>query len=599
VSAISVPGVAVGGVELTVDQIAARTRGLVIRHVIASTTLFLVGGLLGVVLRQSQADIHKISAALWYEVMTAHGLAAFVGWAAFALMGLSFWILHEVGFHLTGWSYRLAEVAWWSMIIGVTGIVVTVLAMGFAGSWVFLYPLPFFSAGGWSHLAVGIFSASVLMVGVSILAWCGAILGVVTGPGLGARDGAGALNRFACSLGLGLLWPKRFQTARPVPYAVIPLAVIGIDMIIATLPLAVLLLEMIWQSIHPATTIDPLLAKSMLWWFGHPVVYLLLFPAVAVYYHLVPRFAKRPLVAGHQIAVAWLIGVVANVIIGAHHMYTDFPDTFQQTVNTGMQPLTYAVTVPSALSLFAIAMTIYRSEYEWSVPGTFLAVALVSWLVAGLQGVGLATIQYDVVAHNTLWVVGHFHNMALLNIGLVIFAAIYALLPALTGKQWASRRLGEWHLALTVVGGYGSVIPWMVQGLDGAPRRFAILPHQYLDMSRLAIPFVLLIVVGQALFVVNLAQTLGWRWLGDVLGPKPAPPGAREFVVRERGVDALAGLLAAIGVALALPSLVSAPFAWAPVGLLVCYTGAALGARRQGFGGMLAALVLLVVGLLT
>ena len=44
-----------------------------------------------------------------------------------------------------------------------------------------------------------------------------------------------------------------------------------------------------------------------------------------------------------------------------------------------------------------------------------------SWLVAGLQGVGLATIHFDAVAHNTLWVVGHFHNMALLNIGLVIF----------------------------------------------------------------------------------------------------------------------------------------------------------------------------------
>ena len=83
-----------------------------------------------------------------------------------------------------------------------------------------------------------------------------------------------------------------------------------------------------------------------------------------------------------------------------------------------------------------------------------------------------------------------------------------------------------------------------------------------------------------------------------MLGPKPSAAGAGEIAVRERGVDALAGLLAAIGVALALPSLVSAPFAWAPVGLLVCYTGAAMGARRQGFGGMLAALGLLVVGLL-
>ena len=80
-------------------------------------------------------------------------------------------------------------------------------------------------------------------------------------------------------------------------------------MIIATVPLAALLVEMILQSIGPAVTVDPLLAKSMLWWFGHPVVYLLLFPAVAVYYQLIPRYAQRPLVAGHVIAIAWLIGV--------------------------------------------------------------------------------------------------------------------------------------------------------------------------------------------------------------------------------------------------------------------------------------------------
>ena len=61
----------------------------------------------------------------------------------------------------------------------------------------------------------------------------------------------------------------------------IPLTVIAIDMIIATLPLAVLLVEMIVQSFTPSVTVDPLLAKNVLWWFGHPVVYLLLFPAVA------------------------------------------------------------------------------------------------------------------------------------------------------------------------------------------------------------------------------------------------------------------------------------------------------------------------------
>ena len=63
---------------------------------------------------------------------------------------------------------------------------------------------------------------------------------------------------------------------------------------------------------------------------------------------------------------------------------------------------------------------------------------MVSWLVAGLQGVGLATIQFDALAHNTLWVVGHFHNMALLNIGLVVFAGRTRSSPSSPAGTWHS-----------------------------------------------------------------------------------------------------------------------------------------------------------------
>ncbi len=561
-NAVTWDGISADETREDASSIADATRGLVLRHVLASTLLLLVSGALGVLLRQSQANIKILSPAVWYQVMTAHGLGAFVGWAAFALMGISWWVLHENGFILIGWSRKFAEVAWWTMILGVAGVVITVLGLGFAGSWVFLYPLPFEAAGEWTRVATALFSFSVLLVGVSIISWCCGILGCVTGPGLGAES-RGVFNRFFCALGLGILWPKRFRTDRPLPFAIIPLTVIAIDMIIATIPLAVLLVEMIVQAADSSVSIDPLLAKSMLWWFGHPVVYLLLFPAVAIYYHLIPRFAGRPLVAGHVIAVGWMIGVVSNVIIGAHHMYTDFPDTFQQVVNTGMQPLTYAVTIPSALSLFSIALTIYRSPYNWSPAGTAIALALVSWLVAGFQGVGLATIQYDVVAHNTLWVVGHFHNMALLNIGIVIFAALYAFIPALVGRQWASNRLAYWHIGLTIVGGYGSVMPWMIQGLEGAPRRFAELPDRYSSMSTWSLPFVAMIAVGQLLFVVNLLQTLGFAWWKPVLTPATlSEPLASTSTPREQPREAFAGLLAAAGIGLAIPALFATPFVW-------------------------------------
>ena len=83
-----------------VSDPAARAvaKSLTLWYVLASTAIFLVAGLLGAVLRQSQADIYRLDDNIFYAVMTAHGLGAFVGWAAFAVMGFAWWVLNEVGF---------------------------------------------------------------------------------------------------------------------------------------------------------------------------------------------------------------------------------------------------------------------------------------------------------------------------------------------------------------------------------------------------------------------------------------------------------------------------------------------------------------------
>jgi cytochrome c oxidase subunit 1 len=197
--------------------------------------------------------------------MTAHGLGTFVSWAGFGIMGFSLWVLASVGLELRPLGYRLADVTWWAMVVGTLGIVVSTLLLGFGGSWVFLYPLPFHAAGQWSDAATAIFAVSVLLAGVAIITWCLAILHTVVGPSLpAARDGV--LNRLGVALGLGILFPSRFPVrgGERFPYAVLPLTVIAIDMIIATTPLAVLLVQNTVQAFAPSVTVDPLLAKNIL-----------------------------------------------------------------------------------------------------------------------------------------------------------------------------------------------------------------------------------------------------------------------------------------------------------------------------------------------
>ncbi len=518
------------------DRGAARR--LTLSYLIASTAIFLVAGVLGAMMRFSQVDLGRLEDNAFYAVMTAHGLGAFVGWGAFAVMGFAWWVLSEVGFPLGRAGIAFARATFWLMIAGVAGVVATTLGLGFAGSWVFLYPLPFHSADQWGDATTAVFSASVLLVGLSIIVWCVGILVVVTGPGL-RSVGGGVGNRLMAAIGFGFVWPSRFRTERPVPYAVIPLTVIAIDMIIATLPLAVLLVAMIVQAIEPGVSVDPLLAKNVLWWFGHPVVYLLLFPAVAIYYLLVPRYAKRPLVSGNIIVLGWTIAVIANVLVWAHHMYMDIPNGIQEAINTSMEPLTFSLTLVSALSIYSLAFTIFRSRWTWNAATTALFLGLVSWLLSGLSGVFNATIAMNAFVHNTLWVVGHFHHMALLNIGLVIFGAIYAFLPRLLRRELYSDRLGMWHVWLTFFAGTANSVVWLIQGLDGAPRRFAVLPETYDSGNAAAIPFVIVLGLAQLLFVWNLVQTLRGRTsaettrraLAGVPRPRLTSPSLQGFAI--------------------------------------------------------------------
>lgn len=490
----------------------AAVKSLIRRYVYAATTVFLLAGALGLLMRQSQADLVRIEDNFFYATMTAHGLGAFMAWGAFAVMGFAFWVLRETGFRLRPAGYRLANLTWWVTVVGTGGIIATTLLMGFAGSWVFLYPLPFFSADQWGETATAAFAGSVLLVGIGILTWCAAVLHTVVGPD-NPSERKYAIDRLAVGLGMGILMKKRFPVrGAGIPYAVIPLTVIAIDMLIATLPLAALLVVMIVEAIEPSVTVDPLLAKNMLWFFGHPVVYLLLFPGVAILYLLIPRYAGRPLAAANVIGLAWLIAVVANVVIWAHHIYVDYPeDSSQSVLNTAMQPLTFSITLVSALSLYSLSATIYKSDFRWTPASKFLVAGMIGWITAGLSGVVNATIAFDLDVHNTLWVVGHFHHMAVLTIGAFIFGATYAFMPRLLDREWYSNKLANWHLWLTMIGGYGTYIPWLIQGLTGAPRRWSILPEFYDPLTLVSVPFMLLMAAGQLVFTYNLIQTLRGR----------------------------------------------------------------------------------------
>jgi cytochrome c oxidase subunit 1 len=73
------------------------------------------------------------------------------------------------------------------------------------------------------------------------------------------------------------------------------------------------------------------------------------------------------------------------------------------------------------------------------------------FLFAGITGVMLAAVPFDLHVNNTYFVVGHFHYVVYNTITVAIFAALYFWFPKITGRMYAEgwgKRQWLWDMTL-------------------------------------------------------------------------------------------------------------------------------------------------------
>ena len=107
----------------------------------------------------------------------------------------------------------------------------------------------------------------------------------------------------------------------------------------------------------------------------------------------------------------------------------------------------------------------------------------VTFVIGGLTGVMLAIVPFDWQAHNTYFVVAHFHYVTGGVVAFPLFAALYYWLPLLTGRT-AVYRLSIPAFWLIFVGFNLTFFMMHLVGLLGMPRRVSTLPgNRELDLA--------------------------------------------------------------------------------------------------------------------
>ncbi len=212
---------------------------------------------------------------------------------------------------------------------------------------------------------------------------------------------------------------------------------------------------------------DPILWQHLFWIFGHPEVYIVFLPSIALIATMLPTFAGRPMV-GHSWIVLSAIGVAfLSFGLWVHHMFT----TGLPEISLGFfSAASEAVAVPTGIQIFCFIATMLLSKVRASVPMLFAGGALAIFVFGGLTGVMVALVPFDWQAHDSYFVVAHLHYTLLGGMLFPLMAGVCYWYPFVTQRA-LSDRAGKWAFWLMFGGFNLAFLPMHWTGIMGMPRR--------------------------------------------------------------------------------------------------------------------------------
>ena len=442
----------------------------------------------GLLMRLGQGGMVAIPPDRFYQIMTAHGIGM-VGIAGLGGAAVMWYFLRQY----VRLSVAIFVANLLLFLLGVVLILGATFIGGFAAAWTFLYPLPAHSGGTWSAAAAAVYLIGVLVVGVGFL-----LLFLDVGRALIQKYGG---------LGRALGWPQLFAGDRSEgpPPTVVASTVVTIMNVLAIVVGAAILTMSLINALAPGFGIDALLAKNLIFFFGHVFINSTIYMAVIAVYEVLPRYAARPWKASKVFLAAWTATLAMVLAVYPHHLLMDF--AMPQWALWMGQILSYTSGFPvllvTAIGTLAI---VYKSGMRWDLASGLLFLSVFGWAAGVLPAIIDATIVVNQVMHNTMWVPGHFHFYLLLGLVAMLFGFMYYLGKA-EGKREDSvlDRATFW---LYAVAGLALVASFLLAGRAGVARRWAVHLPEWVGYDRAAVLFGALAVIAALVFLIRFLGRL-------------------------------------------------------------------------------------------
>jgi cytochrome c oxidase subunit 1 len=457
-----------------------------ILYIVAAMGFFVVSGILALLMRAelAQPDIQFVNRQTYNELFTMHGTGMIFFFATPLVIGLAnyFAPLHigaaDVAFpRLNAFSF------WLSLLGALTAFAGFLTASGAA-------------AFGWT--AYPPLSLSAYTPGAGPDLW---IIGVAMS---GTASILAAVNLMATIFGMRAPGMTMFRLSIFNWNIIVTMALIMFSFPALTAALVMLFIDRNLGGgfFDPASGGDPVLYQHLFWFFGHPEVYIVILPFFGIVTEIIPVFSRKPLFGYRGFVLATLLIGAYSFSVWAHHMFTT-----DAVSNPFFGATSMLIAVPTGIKFFNWIATMWRGRISLRTPMLFCIGFLFMFLIGGVSGIFLASAPIDFAAHDTYYVVAHFHYTMFGGTVFAAFAGFYFWIPKITGRMM-SESLGKWHFWLMLLGFNLTFFPQFQLGLDGMQRRIANYPAELTTGNVISTVGAAVLGVSVAIFITNFVRSM-------------------------------------------------------------------------------------------
>ena len=264
------------------------------------------------------------------------------------------------------------------------------------------------------------------------------------------------------------------------------------------------------------------------WWYGHNVLGLWFTPvSVGAIYYFLPKIIGRPVRSYNLSLLGFWTLAFFYAQVGGHHLIGGPVPGWLTTLSI-VQSVMMVIPVVAFSINMGTTMKGRMHLARYSPTLRFMMFGGLMYLASSLQGSYESLRSVNQVAHFTHYTVGHAHLGAYGFVTLVLFGAVYFMMPRVLNWEWPYPRLITLHFWLAAIGiaiyFVGLTIGGWLQGLamlDAA--------RPFMDSVTLTIPYLVSRTVGGSLMVLSHLLFVG-HFLAMALRFGPARTSAALFL---------------------------------------------------------------------